>query len=518
MNFREAQGRQLEWLNTGIEHGFSNFLFVDRRYRSNNVLRRIFSLARKHGYRSLLIEEIAECDCSLLAEENAALRIRRPDFKFATAHRLSFFRCTNDQRPKPADFIGYVVVKADKFNGSALPKDHVYESVLPAFRRADQNNFIHCAREYRLKSVLGTFSVTGVLYAQQNDHTFVCAHVSLRSALAAMLPEADVTYARLNALAGVDHQTRKVGGGSGLNPEDIEAILNGVGISFEKIVHEPRQQLDLPTEFQRDLYGFIESGCPALIGFELDDPNPGPDGGPRHIIPVIGHTFNEDTWVADAQRDYFGKKLSYFPSENWLSTYVVHDDNYGPYFCLPRHFLKKDNFRVIFGLKTIATPFSALEAEAVALSFIGAIVNRIPRINQDWYDRFAIFHRCGLLVLRTILVRKPDYLAHLNALRTWDGTTLEPALIQKFQNILPEHFWMIEASAPELFSSTRRKFGEVLLTAQTPLPKPLNLSLLLAARFPGMVMVQQQGQAPVEQTRLNGHTDLFSLCARTPAP
>ncbi len=48
MNFREVKGRQLEWLNTGIEHGFSNFLFVDRRYRSNNVLRRIFSLARKH--------------------------------------------------------------------------------------------------------------------------------------------------------------------------------------------------------------------------------------------------------------------------------------------------------------------------------------------------------------------------------------------------------------------------------------------------------------------------------------
>lgn len=518
MNFREVKGRRLEWLNTGIEHGFSNFLFVDRHYRSHNVLRRIFSLARKHGHQSLLVEDISEADCSLLAEENSALRIRQPEFQSAVVHRLSFFRCQNDKTPTPADFIGYAVVKTDTFAGQSKPKDHVYESVLPSFRQAEQNNFIHCAREYRVNTSLGTFAVTGVLYAQQNALTFVCAHVSLRPALAALLPEADVTYARLNALAGVDHQTRKVGEGRGLNPQDIEAVLNGVGIPFEKIVHEPRQQLELPTEFQRDLYGFIESGCPALIGFELHDPNPGPGGGDRHIIPVIGHTFNEDTWVADAQRDYFGAKLSYFPSENWLSTYVVHDDNYGPYYCLPRHFLKKDNFRVIFGLKHAATPFSAVEAEAVGLAFIGAIVNRIPKINQDWYDRFAVFHRCGLLVLRTILARKADYVAHLQSLKSWQGDTLEPALIQKFQNLLPEQFWIVEASAPELFSSSRRKFGEVLLTAQTPLPKPLNLSLMLAARFPGVAMLRQSGGVPVEQTRLKGHTDLFSLCGRPPPP
>lgn len=41
------KGRRLEWHNTGIEHSFSNFLFVDRRYRSHNVLRRNFSLARR---------------------------------------------------------------------------------------------------------------------------------------------------------------------------------------------------------------------------------------------------------------------------------------------------------------------------------------------------------------------------------------------------------------------------------------------------------------------------------------
>ena len=330
-----------------------------------------------------------------------------------------------------------------------------------------------------------------------------------------MLPEADITYARLNALAGIDHQARQVGRqgneSRGLGTPDIENILNSLGVSFEKIVHEPSKNLDLPTEFQRDLYGFIESGCPALVGFELDDPAPEPNGSPRHIIPVIGHTFNEDTWVPDAQRAYFGGKLRYFSSESWLSTYVVHDDNFGPYYCLPRHFLKKDNFRIIYGLKKQPTPFNAVEAEAIGFDYFGAIVRNIPRRNQDWYDRFAVFQQRGWLVLRTTLVHKAAYVAHLQSLTSRDGEVLEPALVQKFQNHLPETFWIIEASAPELFASSRRKFGEVLLSAQLAIPKPLNLSLLLAARVPGMVMFNQQNNVTIDQTKLQAHTDLFHL-------
>ena len=73
MNFRQAKGKQIQRLDTGIEGNFSNFLFVDQHYASNPVLRRIFSLARKLQHHSLLIEELAEADCALLAAENKAL-------------------------------------------------------------------------------------------------------------------------------------------------------------------------------------------------------------------------------------------------------------------------------------------------------------------------------------------------------------------------------------------------------------------------------------------------------------
>lgn len=114
----------------------------------------------------------------------------------------------------------------------------------------------------------------------------------------------------MNALAGIDHKTRRVGAGLGLKPKDIEDVLSGLNLAFDKIVHEPSKNLLLPTEYQRDLYGSIESGFPALVGFEMDDTTAGMAGGaPRHVIPVFGHTLNEDTWLPEAHRAYFGGSL-----------------------------------------------------------------------------------------------------------------------------------------------------------------------------------------------------------------
>ena len=88
---------------------------------------------------------------------------------------------------------------------------------------------------------------------------------------------------------------------------------------------------------------------------------------------------------------------------------------------------------------------------------------------------------------------------------------MEKDLIQKFENYLPEFFWLVEASAPELFSSSRRKFGEVLISAQAQAPTPLDLSLMLAARLPGMAIIRQGNDVPIDKTQLQGHTPLFSL-------
>jgi hypothetical protein len=529
MNFREAQGKQLLWKDTGLETGFSNFLFIEQNYDSDPVMRRVFSLARKHNYQSVLIDDIEESNCVLLQQENEALHICKPDFEKSVVHRISFFRTPSGQQPAETDFLGYVVFKQDYFKNKPQPRTHIYESVTLPCRTKGQNNFVHCARDFGVNTSLGKFRVSGVLYAQQNDSTFVCAHVALRSALAAILPQGDITYPEMNALLNIDHKTRMVGNGSGLGPEEIETVFNHYGIDYDKFLHEPREKLYLLTDFQRDLYGIIESGFPALVGFELDEPKPR-----RHVIPVFGHTFNEDAWLPDAQRTYFGSKLSYYPSENWLSTFVVHDDNFGPYFCLPRHFLKadnlravpnglkwlagmlkrhicgKDNFRLMYGLKSKPTVFGAVDAEAAGFDLFMKVSGKMPPLGLDWYDRFTVFTRCGWLVLRTILLRRDDYLGHVKAIKDRAGVPLEEQHIEKLRSTLPDTFWMIEASAPELFAVSREKFGEVLLVTDKPKSSPL-FSLVLSVRLPGVILFGGGDELNVEKTKLEGHTPIFTF-------
>lgn len=508
-DFRSASGKQLEWADASEQSGFSNFLYVDKNYDSEGVLRRIFSLARKLKYRSLIVEEISHAQCDLYAEEDTVLKLRRPDFVKSVVHRLSFLGCAPNTKPASVDFLAYAIVKQDYFASEARPSLHVYESVMVPPRSVSQNNFIHCGRPYAVNTSAGPLTLSGVLYAQQNGNTYVCAHVALRTALATVLDEGDITYSKINTLAGVDHVNRQVGQDKGgLDSDDMENILKQLGVDYEKIVHDPKQKIDLPTEYQKNIYGFIESGQPVLLGFELADASGTGDAG-RHIIPVFGHTFNEDTWVPDAQQLYFGESLRYFSSESWLSAYVIHDDNVGPYYCLPRHYLRKDNFRLILGLRCTKAMFSALDVDAIASEYLRAIGKSNPKLGIPWYDRFALFAALGFLVLRTILITRDQYVDHLKKIKDREGNALEPQIVSAFEKGLPAQFWLTEASAQELFSSTRRKFGEILIAFDKPAPKPLDPSLIVGIRLPGQAAVGDS--MDFVETNLQGHTQLFTF-------
>lgn len=505
-DFRSAPGSAPQWFPTNGT--FSNFEFVDTRFNSDPILRRILSLGRKLDYQGLLVEQIRESDCALLAEENQALAIRLPTFQRGQVFRLSMF--AGAAQSAPGEFLGYAIYKQDFVSGQRV--SHIYEAVTRPPRRHRQNNFVHCERRYEIATTLGRFGVTGVLYAQQNDATFVCAHVALRTLLSSLLPAGDATYREINRLAGVDHAdpARQVGSGAnGLQPDQIEAVLRGFGLAPQLIVHEPNHGLPLPphVEFQRLLYGYLESNLPVLLGFELTPSSSSTPSG-RHIIPIFGHTFNEDLWVPEAERAYFAHNRGYFPSESWLSSYVGHDDNFGPYVCLPRHYLTPQSFRLLVGLQPTGVTVPPDEAEAVAFDFAAQVAASLPFSDIPWLERFASFCRSSLLVLRTFAVGRDAYLAELRGLRDREGFDLETNLIDRLVAHLPDRFWLVEVSAPELFPGSRRKFGELLIaataSASTGLPE------VVGARLPGALFFVQGSAFNPERTRLAGHTALYS--------
>ena len=70
---------------------------------------------------------------------------------------------------------------------------------------------------------------------------------------------------------------------------------------------------------------------------------------------------------------------------------------------------------------------------------------------------------------------------------------------------------MREASAPELFATTRRKFGEIIVAVDKP-ATPLTPLLFLATRLPGLIMVNPgTGSLEVRPSELLGHTALFTF-------
>jgi hypothetical protein len=508
-DFRTTPGRNARWHEAS--GAFSNFEFLDRDFGSHPILRRIFSLARKLRFGGFFQETIHEPDCALLAEENHALAAFRPGFRTAEVTRFTFFTGT---KKAPGNLLGYAVFKLDCFSDGSS-RGHVFEAVFPPPRGPRENNFVHCGRRYEVCTAIGLRPVQGVLYAQQNDATFVCAHVALRTVLASLLPSGDASYAEINRHAGLAHASTDttVGHGRGLSPAQLEAVLQGHGLATRRDVHEPGAgELPEGLEFQRLLYDFIESGRPAILGFELSpDPVNGQSG--RHAIPVFGHTFNEDLWVPEAERAYFAHNRGYFPSESWLSSYLAHDDNFGPYLCLPRHYLGRAQFRVLVGSHPADITLPAAEAEALAFDLTNALADNLPPGGSPWFERFRAFARAGLLVLRAHTITAEAYRAHLHALRDREGHSLDATALAHLGSDLPARGWLVELSAPELFPATRAKFGEVFLDASAPLPG----DALQAVRLPGLAARLRDGQLALVSTPLVGHTPLYTI-PDTPSP
>jgi hypothetical protein len=351
--------------------------------------------------------------------------------------------------------------------------------------------------------------VEGALYAQQSDYSFVCAHVALRTALACILPDGDISYSAI----AKSSNSRKA-----LEPNEMSSVFDDLGIHYQKLAFEPScpgESISDDIDFMKMIYGHIESGCPVILGFEGKKNQQGKI--PRHVVPILGHTFNEDSWVPPSNRGYFGNTLSYYPSEQWLSSHLIHDDNFGAYYCVPKHFITRPNFRLLFGISHNCLALLADKAEAIALGWLYQYAMKLPTQDNEsnrWFNTFQIYARLGLLVLRPIFVSKNDYLNHLReSLDTISGEHIESSIIDQCDQVLPDEFWMVEVSCPELFSVTRRKFGEVLLSPRS-CERVFNYTSFLMLRLPGLFASIGQGGSLHEillwDTAIKEHTQIFS--------
>ena len=476
----------------------------------------------------MVIEEVAAA--ADLAEENADIALRLPGFSKSKISRLSFF-AKAFRTPRgllgvgPDDFLGYVIVKEDTLP-SGERNCRIYESVVRPSRH--QNNYIHGVQRWTCRVGEQSLEIVGYLYAQQNDLTNVCAHVAARTAAARFHPEGDMTYRQMNKTVGVDHVKRVVGGGHGINVQEMMAILNAAGAKcfMGDFTIPPAKRPNVP--FQKYLYGSIESGYPAIVCFATADT------GSNHAVPVFGHTFNEDTWVPSAELSYFkvGPATQYIPSESWLNMYLIHDDNCGSNYCIPRSYLhvrrwcsqmsgkaqpcptEADCVKFVIGTMPKEVAYDSIRAEVVGADYLFALWPQMPEAVDDWGKRLQEYAKQNMLVLRPLLIDGQQYVDHLGSVRDWQGSHVENRHLDVLRASLKEKLWMIEMSVPELFQANRRKIAEVLLWAQRPADNQRDFTSFVLARLPAHFALYDGGgpQNPRFRFVLSGtanHVELF---------
>lgn len=512
---RKAAGEEIELFL--LEPPFSFFDFIETRFGDYDSIRRIFSLARSFHAKSLVLENIPPC--GIIAEENEDISQLYPTYTNTGLIRLSFWKqaVVADAIPLLSndDLVGYAIVKRDTPRGEGKSRWHIFEAVFPKYDHA--HNCVPHPQTYHFSVGEQAFAITGLIYCQQNGLNKACAQVAIRSLLSRLLPEGDISYRRINAIAA-----KVIPGFSpwlGLSVPQIRHIFHEVGLHFSDVDYsaDGGSRMDLP--YQKFAYAGLESGGGALVGFRLTGRNLQEEA--KHIIPIYGHTFNKDTWAPNADIAYFriGENVGYVPSESWTSSFLGHDDNFGPNFCIPRLYIERDKVDYAMEIFRPGVCYSGVLAEALALAIMYSLLPCLAGSANKWIPRLFQWTNKQQVVFRAQAMARDEYVSHLQAIRDWEGNKENTDFCNFLAQEMPRFIWLVEISTPQLFPANERKLGEIVLDAT----RNLNLGeessrndVFMFARLPGSYlfggdMVDGTPQFTPVPSELLSHTELSRL-------
>jgi len=279
--------------------------------------------------------------------------------------------------------------------------------------------------------------------------------------------------------------------------------------------------------FREFLYGFVESGYPALLAFTTKgDREPIP-----HVVPVLGHTLNSDSWFPTAFAQY-GPQADkpYLSSMDWVGDFLVHDDNFGMHYCLPGHSFRPEDhpdpgedFSPLYGLgifpaerNVLSYSFWAQEmAHKELRNLYLHIAGNKDLLKDNYYAEHLKRHYQPIsdrwsAVLRTILVSKAQYIAHLSDQPDYDKSTFVPDEIAHVKALLQGHewVWLVEVSEPDLYVGNNSKVLDIIID-----PFPANADApTLMIRFPRFLLVRSPtGYEVRSRLKVSAHFPLFSF-------
>lgn len=229
-----------------------------------------------------------------------------------------------------------------------------------------------------------------------------------------------------------------------------------------------------------------------LVGFTLA--GIGLQQAAQHIIPIYGHIFDKDTWAPNADISYFhiGEGVGYVPSESWTSSFLGHDDNFGPNFCIPRLYIESNKVEYVVEIFRPGIFYSGMHAEAMALNILYSLRPNIGSANNKWISRLLEWTSKQQVVFRAQAMSRDEYVEHLCCLRDWDNNGENPDLCKLLGQEMPDYIWAVEVSTPQLLPANERKLGEIVLDATRDLDPDDDTAVnevFIFARLPEMYLL-----------------------------
>jgi hypothetical protein len=450
----------------------------------SDPLHRMGTLLRKMKVASFL-QETLELNEELQEEEESVSRFLRKQVRL-DAMRVTFFdfaATTNWQKSTEAHLsgglLGYAVVVTLNFP-DGTQRHYLFEAVVkkPAVINSQGlynrvvNYYIHNSRAFQ--TTIGTrdkskqLSIEGCFFTQQNGITSNCSHAALRMAVnnSSLLGTKKLTNSAINnrllEMGDKPEEIRR-----GLDSTRITAIIKQLGGST--IVADFLKHTYI--EYDEVIYPFLESGCPVILGVQGYDPKDRTILG--HVMSVLGHTLNTDRWEPEARNSYGNYPTDRFlPITKWVDHYIINDDNKGMYLTLPSDMLrnmlvpnKNPNLHAAMALAIIPKEVQLHGRAAQWRSFMAAhtFLSYLSSTNTNpWINRLQSYHEQGELVLRTLLVKRSEYVRHLEEVVNKIGVKISEAQY-RFLESIPEYLWLSEISVPHVFTGNKGKLGDILI-------------------------------------------------------
>ena len=464
-----------------------------KRFGPDAPLKRIFQVVLAQGCKVILKDK--ECEEEEWTSEHNIFYSKLFKKYSDKTERLHFFAeelhekdLANLSKFKDT-YLGFAVLRPLK------EQRIVYAVIKPLVDKNDPpKSFVLCQETFPVEvntkdGIPQTLEVCGFPFMQQDGQAGCCAHAALIMADRFLVqrrnkgkPEEEKEKPHFleeisKLLSVVPGEGRKIPT-SGLRPIEISEAL--AGMKYSPLVYEYVKGRTPAFPSERVIYHYLESRIPVQLVI--------PTAAGRHVLTVIGHSFDPDVWWALAHEPYYKGRPSggdYHCSTTWIGNFIVNDDNFGPYLTIPKEYLwpyEESGQLVVAVPLPLHVNMEGESAESYSNYLLSWEVNPrridIPKaltenkISKDTCDLYELMwdhYRRNDLVLRTFLLDS----------ETFREKHVPHHLKDDYNKVrLPEKIWLTEISIPELFCQPRLRLGEIVIDPTAP-STPLPLSKLL---------------------------------------